>query len=539
MTLALNAQAWRSCCRGRRRETFFPARSYDLRYRRGALLLKEYIITIISFSNSEFQRKQAPKRKRLNLIPGLFNSNSRTRFPSTVIAFRLQQKFRLIDDYQQVLLNCIKPVSSQMPYTLEKYRSFIEHVHLHVQSAPSAPKDEWLAEALKCVDGKAESELRRLVELDLRRKLGAFFTPSALARRVVREMLIDLNVDSVIYDSACGAGNLLLSVWDYLTDYRIRPKSEKCLFGTDTELEFIKAARARVELKHMISVIANNYVGVGLSNAIEFGQMDGLENNKYYYHATHVFVNPPFNQQKAPDDINWAKGSVSSAALFLDRIITYVKPSTVITAILPDVLRSGSRYEKWRKRVLSHCKNERVKLLGQFDKHADVDVFAITLRKNDNAVAITRSLQSSTPNTLTLKDKFEICVGTVVDNRDEHKGRRRGYIVSRGLAGWSITRQFSQSRQNEGRSFSGPFVVVKRTSRMGDKSRAVATIINTPNPVYVDNHLIVLVPKNGQILECRRLVENLKDVRTDDWLNEQIRCRHLTVKIVSDIPIWQ
>ena len=74
---------------------------------------------------------------------------------------------------------------------------------------------------------------------------------------------------------------------------------------------------------------------------------------------------------------------------------------------------------------------------------------------------------------------------------------------------------------------------------MGDKNRAIGTIINTPSPVYVDNHLVVLIPKTGTMADCKALIKNLKDSRTDEWLNNQIRCRHLTVKSISEIPIWQ
>ena len=33
-------------------------------------------------------------------------------------------------------------------------------------------------------------------------------------------------------------------------------------------------------------------------------------------------------------------------------------------------------------------------------------------------------------------------------------------------------------------------------------------------------------------------IKIIKDPRTNDLLNEKIRCRHLTVKSISEIPIW-
>jgi len=55
--------------------------------------------------------------------------------------------------------------------------------------------------------------------------------------------------------------------------------------------------------------------------------------------------------------------------------------------------------------------------------------------------------------------------------------------------------------------------------------------------VYVDNHLIVLQPKKGGIANCRKLLKLLKTQSTDEWIDSQIRCRHLTVKVVSNIPL--
>jgi hypothetical protein len=72
---------------------------------------------------------------------------------------------------------------------------------------------------------------------------------------------------------------------------------------------------------------------------------------------------------------------------------------------------------------------------------------------------------------------------------------------------------------------------------MSDVHRTIATIINIPVPVYVDNHLIILKPKSGRISTCKKALRILKNKQTDDWVNKQIRCRHLTVKSVSQIPL--
>jgi hypothetical protein len=425
---------------------------------------------------------------------------------------------------------------------IHNYISFVDRLNSHLAQFSTDPGELWRDEALICIDGLAASELRRLVTLEARRSFGAFFTPTDLAKSVIEDLFPKLDANSIIYDPTCGAGNLLISTWDYLIANKIRPKNKHYLIGTDIHSEFVEAAKSRLTIMKLILSFENNKNSINNDDCFIINQLDGLADNDNYKQATHIFVNPPFNLTPVSDDILWAKGVASAAALFLDRIIQYVNVGTTITAILPEVLRSGSRYHEWRGMILRNCKNEKIKLLGQFDKHTDIDVFAVLLKKK-KAVTSFKSLknrfQPEQVVNLTILDKFQVCVGPVVDNRDEQSGMLRGYIVSRGLPSWTIQTQFKLSRKYSGKCFTGPVVVVKRTSRMGDAQRAVATIINTLDPIYIDNHLIVLIPKTGSLEDCQKIMDNLMDPRTDEWLNNEIRCRHLTVKIVSKIPIWQ
>jgi hypothetical protein len=424
--------------------------------------------------------------------------------------------------------------------SIRAYSEFYDQLVADLNDFKMKPIIEWKERAMRAVDGLAADELRRLVDLETRRKYGAFFTPSTLASKVASELFPKFDDNVVLYDPTSGAGNLLLAGLDYINENNILPLNKHFLLGTDIHSEFISTANCRLQIKQLL--IQRNDLGEDKGARYDIQLCNGLLPNPFYARSTHIFVNPPFNLMPCPKDIEWSKGKVSAAALFMHRIIENIKPQTTITAILPEVLRSGSRYEPWRRMVLDNCINEKVLMLGQFDEHADVDVFGVLLtkrstpiirkRKNNKFIAVYRAQR-------TVEDQFLISVGPVVDNRDEHTGRRRGYIVSRGLPGWSVQTRFTHTRNYRGKCFRGPFIVVKRTSRMGDTRRAIATIINTPKPVYVDNHLIILQPKSGLLRDCNAMVENLKNPRTDDWLNRQIRCRHLTVKIVAEIPIWQ
>lgn len=422
---------------------------------------------------------------------------------------------------------------------MKEYKPFVNLLATELKSFLEKPKKDWRETALKYVDGFAADELRRLVSLETRRENGTFFTDSELGKKVLSLLKPIFNKDSVIYDPACGVANLLISAADFIRNKNILI-DENNLLGTDIYLEFVEAARLRLKLNQLIH-------NVEITNAEKIEnsliQADGLVSNEFYKKATHIFVNPPFNQIVSNDKLIWAKGKVSAAALFIEKIIENSNPGVSIIAILPDVLRSGSRYGKWRAIIEEKCIIENIKLLGQFDRYADVDVFALRLTKLKENIRTKRlnkswQLNDTVAYEKTLSDLFEICVGPVVDNRDSREGTCLKYIVSRGLKGWDETGDVTLKRKHKGKSFRSPFIVIKRTSRVSDTHRAVATIINMPDPVYVDNHLIILKPKSGKISDCRKAIRGLRDRKTDAWINDQIRCRHLTIKIVCKIPVW-
>lgn len=426
---------------------------------------------------------------------------------------------------------------------MKEYSEFVYKLHVEYKAFLSAPKATWHEKATRYVNGLAADELRRLVSIETRRECGAFFTDSLLAEKVLQLLKPSFTSESFVYDAACGAGNLLIAVSDYIKQCNINFDSCTHLLGTDIHKEFVEAAKIRLLINGLLKKPNSNGFKKASTINQEYSiiQGDGLQLNDFYRTATHIFINPPFNQIAIKDKLNWSKGKVSAAALFIDKIIQYANRGTTIIAILPDVLRSGTRYEKWRSMVDKECTIEKIELLGQFDKYADVDVYAVmmTKRESSNIAKIKKVKAEHDKSLKTIDDIFNVCVGPVVDNRDIKAGPCLPYIVSRGLQGWSIQTDVPLTRQHKGKSFESPFVVVKRTSRMGDAQRAVATIINMPHPVFVDNHLIVLKPISGTLRDCKKTLTILGDSKTDDWLDDKIRCRHLTVKVVSKIPIWE
>jgi hypothetical protein len=422
------------------------------------------------------------------------------------------------------------------------YRAHLESLLGRILADGIPPEKESVAAAL---DGQPASELRRLVPVETLRSVGAFFTGSRLSKRLASRLRGTLGHDSVILDPACGTGDLLLACASLLP---FRPGLEQTLegwrdqlLGRDLQPEFIRAARARLALAalqagarpsrphgHPAKRLVGIQVGSGLAAAHAMRA------------ATHIVLNPPFTAVAAPDDCEWAGGKINAASLFLEACVKQGRPGTRIVAILPDVLRSGGRYEKWRRIIRSRSRILGINLLGQFDRWADVDVFLLDLLLADRGRSVsTRAwTREARPTMSRLADHFILSVGPVVDYREPRQGRWHPFIRARDIPSGGTVRFVSSSRRFAGRLIAPPFVVVRRTSRFGDTTRAAATAIAGERSIAVENHLIVLTPRDGSLARCVEAVGILGRPATNAWLNQRIRCRHLTLEALADVP-WK
>lgn len=395
------------------------------------------------------------------------------------------------------------------------------------------------------LNGQPAIELRRLIPLTDIREAGAFFTGSRLAKAALRLFVDTLDDNSVILDPACGAGDLLIACAARLNKGRDIAHTLEIwgsrLTGRDLYPEFIYATKLRLILTAMRGGMP---LGDWKSSMIHEGllgveQRCGLSDTEAFGKATHIIVNPPFTRVDAPKECQWANGKVNAAALFLEACVSHARSGTRIVAILPDVLRSGSRYRKWRQIIGTKALIRTLELHGQFDKWADIDVFIIELEvtENDHCQASWWE-QTYASNAACIKDYCDVSVGPVVNYRDPHRGPWYPFVQSRNLPAWQTLNQISTTRRFEGRVLRPPFVVVRRTSRKGDKHRAVGTVIAGKEPIAVENHLLVLQPKDNTVEACQQIQSVLKRVETTHWLDQRIRCRHLTVSSVEELPWW-
>ena len=419
------------------------------------------------------------------------------------------------------------------------YRTYI--ADLKDLAGDSRRADDWDKRAVAALNGQASIELRRVIPLKTRRRVGAFFTGSELAGRfILRCSKFDNR--SIIHDPSMGMGDLLLASARKLSLGRTLSETLKQwgrqLAGTDIHHEFVEGAKTRLVIlaqqRHRLKTSGITSVS-GLFPNIYVA--DGLTQRKLFAQSTHLVLNPPFGLTEAPVDCKWAGGRITQAAMFVISALENAKPGAELVAILPDVLRSGSFTEQWRKRVEELAAVKLVEPYGIFDESADVDVFLLRVKRRTEKSKAKSVLWTSalTKTRKTIADYFNVHVGRVVPHRDPKKGKWHPYIHARSVPTWEIMREFKTSRRHLGKVYKPPFVVIRRTSRPGHPYRAAATVIAGKKSVAVENHLIVCEPKAKTLKMCKKLMDQLQTQAVNRFLDDRIRCRHLTVGAIKEI----
>ena len=375
------------------------------------------------------------------------------------------------------------------------------------------------------LNGQASAEIRRLVPLSERRRFGVFFTPHELADELVSPLRSAQGPVTVV-DPCCGAGDLLLAAVRALRRPVRNGTASASFLGVDMVEEFPQVARMRFELlTHYLALDVNG----------DFIADDGLA-TPHVRGATHILINPPFAAVPSQEGCVWAAGKVNGAAAFLARVVEGLSPDVEVAAILPDVLRSGSRYRRWRDVIAGRLDLDTPEPKGRFDPWTDVDVFILRGRTRPATTNGMPSRWVPSPTGPTVGDRFDISVGPLVDYRSPFEGPLVPYLVSKDFPAWGTIASVEGTRRFSGRLHEGPVVVIPRTSRPGDPYRARAAVVTDRRGIAVENHLLVLKPRRGGTTECRRLVSRLQSQDVNDWLDRVIRCRHLTVSAVASIP---
>jgi len=405
----------------------------------------------------------------------------------------------------------------------------------------------------RALNGEFSRTLRRTVDLDVLQQYGAFFTSDDMAE----QLLPPLSPEPLrVLDPACGAGNLLIA---YARTLPLRGALTATLhewgtwlYGFDIAPEFVRAAKTRLIL---LAVERGTVVDTLTVEPDEFfphiKAADSLTVD--WPKVDLVLMNPPFTRVPVPPYYSLNTSRVTQAALFLHKAC--LQPAgTHIRAILPDVLRAGRNFSRLRRFVTDHTALAPPVLKGQFDADTKVDVFLLDARVGPGAPQVPAQdaawnvgVRVSGPATGTIGERFGLSVGAVVPHRDLEQLQFPlvKYVDVSHASAWLTldSSELTHERHFGGRVVQPPFVLVRRTSRSKDKHRAVATLVRGNVGVAVENHLLVLTPReltphDQHLALCEQLLTVLSDDRTTEWLNETICCRHLTVGALGSVPWW-
>lgn len=390
------------------------------------------------------------------------------------------------------------------------------------------------------LDGKASAEFRRLVPLPTRRTAGTFFTGSALRTRVVARYRAAIAAGVHTIDPACGLGDLLLAAADQLpaswSSSRRVAHVRNHLHGRDLHAPLVEVAAARLAVWSALagkSDVSPEHSPVLVGNAFA----DDLDWDRFGL----ILLNPPYATERI-EATDWGEGHVTAAAPFTLNIVRRARPGARIAAILPDVLRSGARYNRWRSEIERRADLVSIDVVGLFDKWTDVDVFVAHLRRHGSRRSRRQISWFSAvdPGTPKLGDQATLAVGDVVPHRDVPSGPESPYLTVDALPAWATTLQTPLTVCHAGRLHEPPFVVLRRTSaptRTPGAIRARAAVYAGPGPVAVENHLIVVRPMDGELESCMRLWSAFQRPEVTTWLDQRLRLRHLTVTALRDLPL--
>lgn len=405
-----------------------------------------------------------------------------------------------------------------------------------------SPDDETMSEKLvsDLMNGHATDFVYSTLSLADRRKHGVFFSGPAWAKKILSGQKMARWQRFI--DPSVGVGDLLIEVCNCLplgssTSKTIEDWAER-LVAVDLRKSFLDIAWLRIQALaiHRHSVEKNqtsDFVFRKLPKNFIVG--DALTIDLGLRQHDCVVMNPPYQRIIAPIQSIVGKGKRSAAALHLEHVILQAPPGVGVFALVPDVLRSGSSYERFRREFRNIVDVSSFDPFGAFGTQADIDV-AILAAITKAPICVNKVVQIESAQDKKVGDFFDVSVGPVVPHRTPITGKVYGYLTAKNAVVGKDISCPEEFASYACRLEKGPLVIVRRTSSPSDRKRARSTLVTYSKELLVENHLLILKPKDKKVSTCRALLRVLNDQSTDVWLNEFIRCRHLTVGSLKQLP---
>jgi len=434
------------------------------------------------------------------------------------------------------------------PKQLSALKAYAQATHaglcVAVRQAPThATRTQTLYELL---NGHPAEAVNEILGRPRRRREGLYFSGSRWGQ-LVADALPTERCERVV-DPACGIGDLLLATARHLPlgptlEATLRAWSSR-LVGVDLHGPFLALAWHRLQALAMDRHgLVHPHLRLGTMCPASFRVANSLREKWRLRAGDGVVMNPPFQAIAAPLGTINGTGRVTAALAFLERAIGHAPPGVHVVALVPEVIRSGSRYARLRDWLAQRCQQLHFKAHGQFSEEANIDVallVATTRSPTSRLILVDEAnAASKAPAAAVVRRLGDVCsvhVGAVVPHRTRKNGPRQPYIAVVDVTPWEETSP-TRTVGYRASTHAPPFVVVRRTSGPRDKERVRATIVRGEAPILVENHLLVLTPNVHSVRACRELAAALKRPQTSSWLNERIRCRHLTVGAVREIPL--
>ena len=184
------------------------------------------------------------------------------------------------------------------------------------------------------------------VDRELRRELGVYYTPRAIAQRILTRLPIEdiPPSDRVVFDGSSGSGNLLLAAFERISD--LLPSG----WGIDRRHKYLVQRVHGVDVDQFATLVAGLslfFIDLPAGDAWNVKAADFLDSGSTRLPRTPTILvgNPPFRGTR----------SQQRATLFLSKYLDMLEPGGLLGIVLPETFLENSSCRDARRRLFEEC----------------------------------------------------------------------------------------------------------------------------------------------------------------------------------------